>query len=79
MMISEEQLDTFRQSGETVRIVRDDLESNDVAGIVVAWDDTSVMIRKPSRRVVKLSRSYLYQPIAEKRISPLEKDATESV
>ncbi|QNK54413.1 MULTISPECIES: hypothetical protein [Paenibacillus] len=71
-MISEEQLDAFRHSGETVRIVRDDLESNDVSGIVVAWDDVSVMIRKPSRRVVKLSRGYLYQPASEERRSPLE-------
>ncbi|MHA6484786.1 hypothetical protein ACX1C1_23130 [Paenibacillus sp. strain BS8-2] len=70
-MISEEQLDAYRQSGETVRIVRDELESNDVSGIVVAWDETSVMIRKPSRRVVKLSRSYIYQPAAETRRSPL--------
>jgi hypothetical protein len=70
-MITEEQLDAFRQSGETVRVVRDELESNDVSGIVVAWDDASVMIRKPSRRVVKLSRTYLYQPAAEQRRSPL--------
>lgn len=70
-MITEEQLDAFRQSGETVRIVRDELESNDVSGIVVAWDDSSVMIRKPSRRVVKLSRTYLYQPASEQRRSPL--------
>lgn len=70
-MISEERLDGFRQSGETVRIVRDGLESNDVSGIVVAWDESSVMIRKPSRRVVKLSRTYLYQPATEQRRSPL--------
>jgi hypothetical protein len=70
-VITEEQLDAFRQSGETVRIVRDELESNDVSGIVVAWDDSSVMIRKPSRKVVKLSRTYLYQPATEQRRSPL--------
>lgn len=70
-MISEEQLDEYRLSGETVRVVRDEIESNDVKGIVVAWDDSSVMIRKPSRRVVKLSRGYLYQPVSEERRSPL--------
>lgn len=70
-MITEEQLDAFRQSGETVRIVRDELEGNDVSGIVVAWDDSSVMIRKPSRKVVKLSRTYLYQNASEQRRSPL--------
>ncbi|MDQ6419033.1 hypothetical protein RB620_06235 [Paenibacillus sp. LHD-117] len=70
-MISEEQLDLFRLSGENVRVVRDELESNDVLGIVVAWDDSSVMIRKPSRRVVKLSRSHLYQSASEARRSPL--------
>ncbi|GIQ63485.1 hypothetical protein PACILC2_20530 [Paenibacillus cisolokensis] len=64
-MVSEEQLDRFRQSGETVRVVRDGIESNDVLGIVVAWDDESVVIRKPNRRVVKVSRRYIYQPASE--------------
>lgn len=66
-MITEEQLDAFRQSGETVRVVRDGLEMNDVLGIVVAWDESSVVVRKPSRRVVKLSRSYLYVPASQER------------
>lgn len=69
-MVSEEQLDEYRQSGETVRVIRDELEMNDVLGIVVAWDDESVLVRKRSRRVVKLSRSYRYIPISEERISP---------
>lgn len=60
MMVTEEQLDAFRRSGELVRVVRDNMENNDVKGIVVAWDDESVMIRKPSKRVVKLSRTYKY-------------------
>lgn len=68
-MVSEEQLDAFRISGETVRVVRDEIEANDVLGIVVAWDESSVVIRKPSRRVVKLSRSYRYIPAAEERHS----------
>ncbi len=57
-MISEQVLEQFRQSGETVRIIRDEMEQNDVYGIIVAWDDTSIMIRRQNRRVVKLSRSY---------------------
>ncbi|WP_138752002.1 hypothetical protein [Paenibacillus sinopodophylli] len=71
-MISEEQLDKFRVSGETIRVVRDAIEANDVHGIVVAWDDTSVVIRRPSRRVVKLSRSHSYAPVADERINLFE-------
>ncbi|MEK3882566.1 hypothetical protein [Paenibacillus sp. PL2-23] len=68
-MITEEQLDAFRLSGETVRVIRDEMEMNDVLGIVVAWDETSVVIRKPSRRVVKLSRDYRYISAAEDRLN----------
>lgn len=60
VLISEEQLNEFRLSGQQVRVVRDNMEQNDVIGIVVAWDDESVMIRKRTRRVVKLSRKYIY-------------------
>jgi hypothetical protein len=74
--VTEEQLDRFRQSGEQVRVVRDELEANDVLGIVVAWDDSSVMVRKPSRRVVKLSRDYLYRPAEEPRVGPLGLEQT---
>lgn len=66
-MVSEQQLDAFRQSGELVRVVRDNLESNDVQGIVVAWDDEIVMLRKRSKRVVKLSRTYTYIAASEER------------
>lgn len=66
-MISDEQLNEFRVSGEQVRVVRDNVESNDVVGIVVAWDADTVMIRKRSRRVVKLSRSYQYILLTEER------------
>ncbi len=68
-MINEEQLNQFRLSGEQVRVVRDEMEVNDVHGIVVAWDDESVMIRRPNRRVVKLSRTYSYQPVATERVN----------
>lgn len=66
--MDEQTLDRFRLEGVKVRIVRDALEQNDVIGYVVAWDDTSVLIRKPNRRVVKLSRQYRMQPADEPRV-----------
>ncbi|OXM84087.1 hypothetical protein [Paenibacillus rigui] len=66
-MISEEQLDQYRIEGTVLRVVRDADIKNDVKGIVVAWDDTSVMIRKQNRRIVKLDRGYYYQPFTEER------------
>lgn len=69
MAASEEQLDGFRISGEKVRVVRDGMEQNDVIGTVVAWDEESVVIRKANRRVVKLSRSYVYEPASSPRSS----------
>ncbi|MCG7406084.1 hypothetical protein MH117_01535 [Paenibacillus sp. ACRRX] len=68
--MDEQLLDQYRQQGILVRVVRDLLEINDVKGIVVAWDDDSIMIRKPNRRIVKLKRSYLVQPIEEPRKLP---------
>ncbi|WP_276352679.1 hypothetical protein [Cohnella caldifontis] len=65
--MDEEQLDRWRMDGTKVRVVRDALEQNDVRGIVVAWDEESVLIRRPNRRVVKLSRSYRIQPANEPR------------
>lgn len=67
-VVDENLLDAYRQSGEKVRVVRDEMEQNDVVGIVVAWDDESVMIRRPNKRVVKLSRSYSFQPAASPRV-----------
>ncbi|NIK68326.1 hypothetical protein [Paenibacillus sp. BK033] len=66
-MISEEQLDRFRQSGEKIRVVRDEMEVNDVVGIVVAWDDSTVVIRRHNRRVVKLSRNYRFELASSER------------
>ncbi|MFE5319148.1 hypothetical protein ACFQ88_10600 [Paenibacillus sp. NPDC056579] len=66
-MISEEQLDQYRIDGTKLRVVRDADPVNDVKGIVVAWDDTTVMIRKQNRRIVKLDRRYHYQPFTEER------------
>ncbi|MUT66258.1 hypothetical protein [Paenibacillus sp. NEAU-GSW1] len=70
-MISEEQLDHYRVSGEKVRVVRDEMEANDVIGIVVAWDDETVVLRKANKRVLKLSRSYRFEPAAGERGSVL--------
>lgn len=65
--MTEEQLDKFRVDGTKVRVVRDALEMNDVKGFVVAWDDESVLIRRPNRRVVKLKRSYTIVPASDPR------------
>jgi len=66
-LISEEQLDLFRQNGNSVRAIRDEMEVNDVIGIVVAWDDTHVVLRRPNRRVIKLSRSYTFEDTSQDR------------
>ncbi|MDT3426894.1 hypothetical protein J2Z22_002428 [Paenibacillus forsythiae] len=66
-MISDEQLNEYRLSGEKIRVIRDALESNDVIGMVIAWDDSQVMIRRPNRRVVKLDRNYIFQSNNEPR------------
>ncbi|MCM3626547.1 hypothetical protein M3194_04110 [Paenibacillus glycanilyticus] len=66
-MISEEQLDQFRVSGDLVRVVRDEMEVNDVVGIVVAWDDTTFVIRRKNKRVVKLSRNYRVELASSER------------
>ncbi|GAB2696764.1 hypothetical protein ACFQWB_12135 [Paenibacillus thermoaerophilus] len=72
-MVSEEELEKYRIEGLKVRVVRDADPANDVRGIVVAWDDRHVLIRKPNRNVVKLSREYMYQPASDKRPEfPLE-------
>lgn len=71
-MISDEELNEFRLSSEKVRVVRDAIEANDIRGIVVAWDDTHVLIRKPNRNVVKLDRNYIYRPAQEPRVSPAD-------
>lgn len=66
-LLTDEQLDAYRVEGIKVRVVRDADPANDVRGQVVAWDDDAVLIRRPNRRVVKLSREYLIQPASEKR------------
>lgn len=66
-MISDQQLDKLRLDGTLVRVIRDLLEDNDVLGHVVAWNETHVLIRKRNRKVVKLSRNYVYQHADEPR------------
>jgi len=75
-MISDEQLDQYRLNGTLLRVVRDADRTNDVRGYVVAWDDTTVLIRKRTRNVVKLDRGYLYQPYEEPRAElwPVQED-----
>ncbi|WP_037282738.1 hypothetical protein [Saccharibacillus sacchari] len=77
-MIDDAQLNAYRISGEKVRVVRDGLKENDIRGIVVAWDDTHVLIRRPNRNVVKLDRNYIIQPSKEERIDPLSLDELKS-
>ena len=67
-MISDEQLNEYRISGTKLRVIRDAEAANDIKGIVVAWDDTHVIIRKQNRNVVKLSRAYTYQPFDQERV-----------
>ncbi|UUZ79924.1 hypothetical protein LJK88_33605 [Paenibacillus sp. P26] len=66
-MITEEQLDTYRREGTMLRVIRDADPANDVKGIIVAWDDSFVLVRRPNRRVVKLDRKYRYMPFSEPR------------
>ncbi|MFU2105064.1 hypothetical protein ACM6L2_17815 [Paenibacillus larvae] len=66
-MISDEQLDDYRIKGKKLRVIRDADPANDVKGIVVAWDKQHVLIRKQNRNIVKLSRSYTYQPFEAER------------
>lgn len=66
-MITDEQLNEYRVEGVKIRVVRDANEKNDVKGIVVAWDDETVIVRKQNRKVVKLARSYTYQPLELER------------
>ena len=69
--MNDEQLNQYREEGTKIRIVRDALEQNDVVGIVVAWDDEYVLIRRPNRRVIKVKRGYSIQLASEPR-PPLE-------
>ncbi|MDF2938610.1 MAG: hypothetical protein K0Q90_3983 [Paenibacillaceae bacterium] len=60
-MVTEEMLQQFRLSGSRVRVLRDADPANDILGIVVAWDEETVLLRKINRKLVKLSREYRYE------------------
>lgn len=66
-MISDEQLDEYRLNGIKVRVIRDNNEKNDVRGIVVAWNDEELIIRKQNRNVVRLPRRYIVVPLDTER------------
>lgn len=66
-MLSDEQLNAYRDAGIRMRVIRDNNEQNDVKGIVVAWNDDTVMIRKQNRRVVQLPRNYAMIPLDQER------------
>lgn len=66
-MITDDQLNEFREIGTKLRVIRDADPINDVKGIVVAWDEHSVLIRKQNRKVIKLVRSYQFQPWDQER------------
>jgi RNase P/RNase MRP subunit p29 len=66
-MLSDEQLNEYRVEGTKVRIVRDNIEANDVKGIVVAWNEQFIIIRKQNRKVIEVPRHYLCQPMTEER------------
>lgn len=61
-MLTDEQLNELRLRGTKVRVIRDNLAENDVRGVVVAWNETELLIRKPNRNVVKLPRHYTVIP-----------------
>ena len=66
-MISDEQLNAYRINGTVLRVIRDAEPQNDVKGIVMAWNEDTVMIRKMNRRMLNLSKTYHYQPWDEER------------
>jgi hypothetical protein len=66
-MLSDEQLNEYRVNATKVRVIRDNVEANDVRGIVVAWNETELIIRKQNRNVVKLPREYVVVPMDQPR------------
>jgi hypothetical protein len=60
-MVTADMLQQFRLSGARVRVRRDADPANDVLGIVVAWDEEMVLLRKANRKLVKLSREYGFE------------------
>jgi hypothetical protein len=67
LVITDEQLNEYREIGTKIRVIRDIDPINDIRGIVVAWDEHWVLIRKQNRKVLKLPRNYIYQPWEQER------------
>lgn len=67
-MINDERLNEYRLSGILIRVIRDSDKKNDIKGFVIAWDAEIVMIRKRNRKIVKVSREYIYQAYEDDRI-----------
>jgi hypothetical protein len=73
--LTDDQFNQYRLESTLLRVVRDANPDNDVRGIVVAWDDQHVLIRKRgSKNLLKLDRRYVYQPYSEKRAMPTQLD-----
>ena len=66
--VSETALDQWRLQGTLVRVVRDYNPENDVIGLVAAWNDQKVILRKRNKKVVELFRTYLFQIASEPRV-----------
>lgn len=66
-MVTDEELNRFRLSGEKIRVQRDSDPQNDVRGVIIAWDEKYVILRKPNRNLLKLPRYYIYSPARIKR------------
>jgi hypothetical protein len=67
-VIDEQQLDEWRIAGTKVKVLRtpssdDALETKAIVGIVVAWDDEQVLIRKQNRKVVNVLRADRFETI----------------
>lgn len=73
-MVTDEQLDAYRQAGTMLRVVRDEQERTyDVRGTVVAWDEQCVLIRKRgAKTVVQLDRRHRYIPLEQSRDSIID-------
>ena len=67
LFLTDETLEALRLRGERVRVVRDINPENDVVGLVVAWNEQELLIRKPNKKVVKLKRSYQIQALGQER------------
>ncbi len=66
-LITDDLLENWRLKGELVRVIRDVNIENDVIGLVAAWNDQQLLIRKRNKKVVELARSYYIQSASAER------------